>query len=109
MVRYLGIVDKNNKKCSMKTDENTARCANLITKYLKRSRICYDLGNRRRKYAWLRRITKMKNRNGILRVGDIFRRLPVALRYVVPDPIHKTLKFAPSESGIEGRINLELR
>ena len=93
----------------MKTGENIARCANRITKYLKRSRPFYDLGNRRKKYAWLRRISKMKNRNGILRVGDIFRRLPGALRYVVPDPIHHILKFASLESGIEDRINLELR
>ena len=51
----------------------------------------------------------MKHRNGILRVGDIFRRLPGALRYVVPDPVHQILKFAAPESGIEDGINLELK
>ena len=73
------------------------------------SRLKYDFGNRKRKDAWLRRKTNMIISNRILCVGDIFHRFPGALRYVVPDPVHQILEFAAPESGIEDRMNLELR
>ena len=62
-----------------------------------------------RKNAWLRKKTNVKLRNRIPGVGDVFRRFPGAFGFVVAHPVHQIVEFAAPESGIEDRINLELR
>ena len=42
-------------------------------------------------------------------ITDVVGRFPRSFRLVVAHPIHQILKFTKPESGIEVRINLELR
>ena len=58
---------------------------------------------------WLRSKTTMKIRNRVCGVGDVFRSFPGAFKFVVAHPVHQIVEFAALESGIEERINLELR
>jgi len=51
----------------------------------------------------------MKGSNGEASIGKIRSRLPRVLRRIVAHPIHQIVEFAAPKSGIEDRINLELR
>ena len=55
------------------------------------------------------RVTKMKLCDSRVGVGDVVGRFPRSFRIVVAHPIDEVLQLAPPESGIEDRINLELR
>ena len=58
---------------------------------------------------WTGREAKMILCNSPADVGDVVGRFPISFRLVVAHPIHQILKFTTPESGIEDRINLELR
>ena len=51
----------------------------------------------------------MKLCDGRAGVDNVVGRFPRSLRFVVAHPIDEVLQLVPLESGIEDRINLELR
>ena len=58
---------------------------------------------------WTGRVTKMIFCDSRAGVGNVVGRLPRSFRRVVAHPIDEVLQLSAPESGIEDRINLELR
>ena len=78
----------------LRTKKSYNRLSILIVRNLEIFESQCEWWNRRIKNAWLRRKTNMKVKNRILGVGDIFRRFPGALRFVVANPVYQIVEFA---------------
>ena len=61
------------------------------------------------RWMWTGRVTKVILSDSRAGVGNVVDRFPRSFGVVVAHPIDEVLQRAPPESGIEDRINLELR